>query len=94
MPTYDASGTTGGAGNLNLTKLARYITAVDAIEIASTPAAARIYIRDGNGGPVKIPINLAAGGSVGRTFTPPIYCPSGAFVEIMAGTVRYAVTGY
>lgn len=80
---------------LDLTRRLRYVTAVHVVEIGTTPAPGRFYLRDGSAsGAVFIPLAVDAGGGATVTYTTPIHFPNGVFVQVSTGTLRYAISGY
>lgn len=73
----------------------RYLQQIHLAENAGTPAAAKVFLKNGSsGGTLFNDIRLAASESKSTVFDPPLYFPLGLYVEVAVGTVRGSVTGY
>lgn len=80
-------------GNLDATATVRYLRSVNVAENAATPAAAKVFLRDGVAGNLVVDIRLAAGESKHLSFNPPLYFPLGVQIDVGGGTVRGSIDG-
>jgi|ERR1044072_3123782 len=81
------------AASASLTTGRNVIKGMTIREVAGTPAAARINIRDGSvSGPILLAINLVASESVRDWFAPDgIRVNTGIYLQVLAGTVEGAI---